>query len=441
MGRKPGYLILSMGLSAAVIVSGCKGGGGGEPKKDSDAAGTGSQEAVTLTFFTAQNSVYADESGFENEIGQYIKKKFPNVTIQHIHRGKGQDYADLIAAGTIPDIVLEASSNIVSKVKEFDLASDMSDLVKKYNFDLSRLDEAAVAQVRNADPEGRLYGSPFTLSNIVMFYNKDLFDKFGVPYPKDGMTWDEIYELAKKMTRTVDGTGYKGFSAHPGVMMAYNQLSLTPLDLKENKAAVGTEEWKRLVENFKRFYDIPGNEYTSVDDFPKGQTAIAVHVAEKVTSWYNANKDLKFDLASPPSFKELPGTGMQPNTYSLFITKGSRYKDQAFQIIQYLLSDEVQSELSRQGIVTPLKSKAVRDLYGQSLLQLKGKNTGAVYYSKNAPPPAPRQSGLVYYAVNTGKIFDNIYKGGMDLNTSLRSVEEEANLAIQQLLTQKGEKK
>ena len=439
MSRKLPFTMVSLSLAIVISASGCS-QSTESSSKTAEPENKASKEPVTLTFFTAQNSVYADESGFENEIGQYIKRQFPNVTIRHIHKATGQDYADLVAAGTLPDIVLESSGNIISKIKEFDFAYDIADLMKKHNFDLSRMDEAAVAQVRNANPDGQLWGLPFTLSNIVMFYNKDLFDKFGVPYPKDGMTWDEIYEVAKKMTRSVDGVSYKGLSMHPGVMMNYNQLSLTPLDLKENKAAINTEKWKTLIENYKRFYDIPGNEYTSIDDFPKGQMAIGIHVAEKVTSWYNANKDLKFDLASPPSYNDLPNTGMLPNTYSLFVTKSSKYKDQAFQIVQYLLSDEVQSELSKQGIVTPLKSKAIHELYGQSLPQLKGKNTGAVYYSKNAQPPAPRASGLVYYSVNTSKIFDNIYKNSMDVNSAIRSVEEESNIAIQQLVTQKGGK-
>ncbi|WP_282942110.1 extracellular solute-binding protein [Paenibacillus sp. RC67] len=439
MERKLTFKMVSLSLALAMVASGCN-AAKETSSKTSEQESKVSNDPITLTFFTAQNSVYADESGFDNEIGQYIKRKFPNVTIKHIHKATGQDYGDLVAAGTIPDIVLESSGNIISKIKEFDFANDMADLIKKHNFDLSRMDEAAVAQVRNANPDGQLWGLPFTLSNIVMFYNKDLFDKFGVPYPKDGMTWDEVYDLAKKMTRSVEGVSYKGLSMHPGVMMNYNQLSLTPLDLKENKAAINTDKWKTLIENYKRFYDIPGNEYTNIDDYPKGQMAIGIHVAEKVTSWYNANKDLKFDLASPPSFKDLPNTGMLPNTYSLFVTKSSKYKDQAFQIIQYLLSDEVQSELSKQGIVTPLKSKAIHDLYGQNLPQLKGKNTGAVYYSKNAQPAAPRAQGLVYYSVNTSKIFDNIYKNSMDVNSAIRSVEEESNIAIQQLVSQKGGK-
>lgn len=123
--------MVSLSLGLVMLVSGCSGGGQAPSSAPADTSTPkASNEPVTLIFFTAQNSVYADESGFENEIGQYIKKKFPNVTIQHIHKGKGQDYADLVAAGTIPDIVLESKSNILSRIKEFDLALDLSELIK-----------------------------------------------------------------------------------------------------------------------------------------------------------------------------------------------------------------------------------------------------------------------------------------------------------------------
>ncbi len=48
--------------------------------------------------------------------------------------------------------------------------------------------------------DGVVYGLPFRTDNNMIFYNKDLFDKAGVQYPKDGMTMEEYRELAKKMT-------------------------------------------------------------------------------------------------------------------------------------------------------------------------------------------------------------------------------------------------
>ena len=52
--------------------------------------------------------------------------------------------------------------------------------------------------------DGKIYGIPFRKDNNLIYYNKDLFDKAGVPYPEDGMTMAEYHELAARMT---SGTG------------------------------------------------------------------------------------------------------------------------------------------------------------------------------------------------------------------------------------------
>lgn len=52
---------------------------------------------------------------------------------------------------------------------------------------------------------GRLVGLPTDFSTIVMMYNQDLFDRFGVPYPEDDWTWEDYLDRARALTRDVDG--------------------------------------------------------------------------------------------------------------------------------------------------------------------------------------------------------------------------------------------
>lgn len=47
---------------------------------------------------------------------------------------------------------------------------------------------------------GSNYVLPYRNSVIVVAYNKDMFDAAGVEYPKDGWTWDDLYEKAQQMT-------------------------------------------------------------------------------------------------------------------------------------------------------------------------------------------------------------------------------------------------
>ncbi len=48
--------------------------------------------------------------------------------------------------------------------------------------------------------EGSIYALPFRSDIWILYYNKDLFDKAGVPYPTNDMTWAQFDEIARKMT-------------------------------------------------------------------------------------------------------------------------------------------------------------------------------------------------------------------------------------------------
>jgi multiple sugar transport system substrate-binding protein len=408
-------------------------------EKSPDAGKVAKAPDNEIFIYTSYPAFYAKEENWDKQVGQYLKKKFPDLTIKHVHWDKGREYKDLIAAGTIPDIIIDnARMNYERYILKNDLQYDMTELIKKFNFDTSKLNPAAMAQMKNMTPEGKIYGLPFQLSDFVLFYNKDIFDKFGVDYPKDGMTYDEIYELAKKLTRVEGENTYKGYQQHPGLYMNYNQLSLSPLNQTEDKAQLSTDGWKKLVDNLRRFYEIPANQWTSVDDFPKGKMAMSVHVSEKIIQWYEQNKSLNFDIASMPSFSDIPNTKAQPNMYAAYIAQQSTKKDKAFQVIAYLLSEEMQINFAKEGIIGPLESQKVQEAFGKNLPQMQGKHTQAIFASKNAMPPAARAANLTYVDVPVHNVFAPLIFGeSKDSATALRMIEEQTNKGI---LTEKAAK-
>jgi multiple sugar transport system substrate-binding protein len=48
--------------------------------------------------------------------------------------------------------------------------------------------------------DGRVYGMPTNVSVNAIWYNKDIFDACGVPYPKGECTWEQFIPLAQKLT-------------------------------------------------------------------------------------------------------------------------------------------------------------------------------------------------------------------------------------------------
>ncbi|MCJ7840151.1 extracellular solute-binding protein [Lederbergia sp. NSJ-179] len=84
----------------------------------------------------------------------------------------------------------------------------LDDLIAKSDFNLEDLNLVSFAH--SYDPEGRLIGLPDGVGFKALFYNKDIFDLFGVEYPTGEITWDEGMELAKQMTGERNGQEYTG---------------------------------------------------------------------------------------------------------------------------------------------------------------------------------------------------------------------------------------
>jgi multiple sugar transport system substrate-binding protein len=55
--------------------------------------------------------------------------------------------------------------------------------------------------------DGQQYLLPKDFSPLGVYYNKAIFDEYGVPYPEDGWTWDDLLETAQALTRDLDGDG------------------------------------------------------------------------------------------------------------------------------------------------------------------------------------------------------------------------------------------
>ncbi|HBK61455.1 MAG TPA: hypothetical protein DDZ84_11790 [Firmicutes bacterium] len=58
-----------------------------------------------------------------------------------------------------------------------------------------------------ATVDGESWTMPYAMSNIVLYYNKDMFKAAGLDPEKPPTTWGELVDYAKKLTRDVNGDG------------------------------------------------------------------------------------------------------------------------------------------------------------------------------------------------------------------------------------------
>ncbi|WP_158606531.1 ABC transporter substrate-binding protein [Paenibacillus ginsengarvi] len=380
-----------------------------------------------LSIFT---TITSQQKAFEEAIAK-LKTKFPNYTIKLLLPTKEITLDSLIASGTVPDIIWDSATGMTSTVLDTGLQYDMTEWIKKDKVDLGRFDDSTIQIMREASGQGRMYGLPDDVNATVLFYNKDIFDRFGVPYPKDGMTWDNAYDLAKTLTRTEGGINYKGMGLFYSSLMSNNQLSLPVINPKEDKASVHTDPWKRLFNTYKQFYEIPGNQLDAkfsnfngqLDSFYKDQNVAMVVAPLSGSGRFAQAQNLKWDMAAAPTFADMPKTGFQPGPRYFFVTNGKN-KERAFQVVTQLLSDEVQQQNNKEGRATSLKNATIRQTFGQEGESFKGKHTAAVFYNQFAvsPPANPIASQVNLGDLNTE--FLNVIQGTKDVNTALRSADE-----------------
>ena len=101
-----------------------------------------------------------------------------------------------IAAGNGPDVILvpdDQARNFAHSGQLIDLAPTL----KKYNVQISQF----YPNVWNlGNLSGTTYYVPKDWADLSLMYNKTLFQKAGVPFPKAGWTWDDLLKDAQKLT-------------------------------------------------------------------------------------------------------------------------------------------------------------------------------------------------------------------------------------------------
>ncbi|TNJ63756.1 carbohydrate ABC transporter substrate-binding protein [Paenibacillus hemerocallicola] len=427
-------------MAACLLATGCTGGSGRGETAESERGPTEQkadprkiEETPTELTFTQPG---LSEELFNQRYGDQLRKKFPNFKITYIST-TAANFADTIASIPTLDVMFASASGMPQYLTGYRLENDISDLIKKYKYDVSKLQPVPI-DVQRTLSGGSIYGFPTHIGTLVFLYNKDLFDKFGIAYPKDGMTWDEIYELARRMTRSDGGIQYKGLSMAWEHVVGWNQLSALYFDPQTEKAQYTNDGVKRVFENAARFWTIPGNEPPNRkyglgairDWFLKDQTT-AMYLDADGLIRMTADALKNWDLARYPVFSDNRDTGPAPNPTFGFITGKSKQRDAAFLALAYLTSEQYQEWAAKTlGSLPSLRNaEPLIKNFGESIPNFAGKNVQALLFPKSAQM---QQTSPYYNSVGVREITTaiNDYLAGKDANTVLREASERADKKV-----------
>jgi multiple sugar transport system substrate-binding protein len=436
-------------LAAVLALTGCNSGtqegaagaGGNDSAKTSEPK---KAEPVTLKVYVTTDTNLTDE-----EVQKYVvnstKEAYPNITLQ-VEKSSGKSVPDAVqerlAAGDFPD-VLVTTLNVLDFEKSLQIPADLNPLLKAQNIDLAKFDPVAINYLKSVGDQKQLDALPLYLNYSVLFYNKAIFDKFGIGYPKDGMTWDDAITLAKKLTRNDGGVQYYGL--HPGNILNLGYMLSQPLvNPKSNVATLDTDGWKKSFGLLKEVFDIPGNR-PEQKDFGNGRNMfLKDRNLAMLADWGNGllgqarqlnDGGGNWDMVTIPNVAGRTGIGRNVDFHIVMVSSQSKHKPEATQVLSVLTSKDVQSKMNKDGRYTSLADPELQKQFGADLEILKGKHTAAIYNVKAADTPVPtKYDGLVKPPLNSAAT-NVIYKGD-DINTALRQADETANQQIKTALSQ-----
>lgn len=169
------------------------------------------EEIVTIKFANFSGSGDEPAKALE-KMRQTFEELNPNIKVDIETVGFGDYFTQMqtrIVGGTAPDAFELNYENFVAYMK-LGVLEDLGPYFEKNNFDTSAIYEQALQAFSD---DGKQFGMPASFSNVVLIYNKNLFDQAGADYPTKDWTWKEMNEAAVKIRALGDNI----FGIHQGV--------------------------------------------------------------------------------------------------------------------------------------------------------------------------------------------------------------------------------
>lgn len=283
-----------------------------------------------------------------------------------------------IMLGSYPVDVIMGDSNLIRSLADQNLLAPLQPLIDRDGYDLSNMAPTMLNGVRELG-RGHLFALAPTFNACALFYNKGIFDAAGVPYPEDGMTWDEMFALAGKVTKAtgpekgrIYGFSMARYLSEPFWNM---QTYLTPLqatvtDKQGGVMTVNNEVWRAGWTTFSKLIQkkiIPGpedleepvpEETPEIENIPirgdlfmSGEAAMVLaeygYMNELAAVDRNASRiknysPVDWGIVEVPAFAENPGVAVGASLDNMLaISSTAQNREDAWELIQFANSNEV----------------------------------------------------------------------------------------------------
>ncbi|WP_028549963.1 ABC transporter substrate-binding protein [Paenibacillus sp. UNC451MF] len=437
--KKYGFSLLALAAGLVLLLNGC------------DQSGSAAAPQPKGSLRIAMSS----EDYFQYEYADYFTAKFPELDVQVVSTqdlyGPGKNYMKeyiKLIDEQKPDLLITSTFEY-DKLIQAGKLYDLSPLITKDQFDLHNLLPAAVDYLQ-LKGQGKLYGLAPSFSSSVLFYNKDVFDKLHIAYPKDQMTWEELIRLAQRF----QGEGSKderiygfhmGFMKSPLDLVSYigQAEGLAFIDPAGKNLMMNTDAWKRIyglvIDGYKsgvlqwtytpdkRRYD--KEDVEREDMFGAGRAAMTIGHIGQINSLKQRGASFAWDMVGAPSSN--PGRSSNPNFYILpiySINAQAENVSSAWEVVKYFNGREAAKIASKTSMELPVRKEFAKEIDGHSLepfYNVKYNENVQSGYNENIPLSFTEQLQVIME-----KQMEAMLQSGVSVEAGLQQIQEQGQQAL-----------
>lgn len=359
--RFKNYSILIFGIVFSMsTLSGC-----GSQKNIS---GNKSAKPVTISFsFWGAK----DEIAMKQDLIKEYESLHPNVKINGSYTDGGTYPTKLqtyFSSNTAPDVI-SIAADISSDFVTQGVFEDLTPYIKKDNLQNGTWEKGVLGVFTN---KNSIYAAPYDYKIPAIVYNKNIFDKAGIPYPKDVWTEDDLMKDAKIMTT---GTGISkidgiNLSWWPS-LMARNMYGDPVYDVANKKiTAEGNGQLQHALELFKNMIytsKVAPNDAEAKSiggGFETGKFAMAIVAPFDIDGFQKLIGDkFGWDIVRFPVNATYGRWKSDLFADGVGISSKSKNKDAAWDYVKWLTTDVTAQEKTSSIGVPTLKTYANSDKY------------------------------------------------------------------------------
>ncbi|GAA0378753.1 ABC transporter substrate-binding protein [Paenibacillus motobuensis] len=421
--------------------------------------------------------MYYSEDSFNQTYGDLFSIQNENIEIELVNTQKMyndggiEDYEkalqDFIDQEQ-PDVLM-LDMGTYSKMASEGKLTELDSLIERDKYNIESIYPALI-DILKEKGEGKLYGLVPTFHRNVIFYNADLFAEHGIEPPHDGMTWQDIIDTARRFPTDGDEDArVYGFGRDSYGGMTLDNMASTiasPQGLKvvnpdTLKVTVNTDAWKQVFKLAQdalasdAFYNPKEDSFRggTMEEYYKSQLFLTGRMAMTINSAYYLRelkeiknrlpdyKPFQVGIAAGPVDPANPEISRDVYLGNIFaIRANSPNADAAWELIKFINGEQYAKIKSRSMNDGLLSRMGMTKEYG-------GINLDAFYKLKpqiddsasSVEDKIPAEFYSQYYSIYSREI-GLVESKEKSVDEALKTIEEEAQVALDQALKDKAAK-